>query len=326
MAQMEPTTSLGRSSLQVPRLGIGAMTWGDAAGLARWSPAQLAYGGAHGFEEEKRALEASLAAGVTLFDTAAMYSSGASERRLGELARGVVRGSSVLIATKFPPSLLSRTEDLPQALDASLARLGRRSVDLYQHHFPTGRVSIPDLMRLMADAVEAGKIKAVGVSNYTAEQMRLAHATLAQRGIPLASNQVEYSLLHRQPEVNGVLDACRELGVTLIAYQPLASGALTGKYVAGARPTGLRRFMPTFRGKRLEAVAPVVALLREIGERYAKTPAQVALRWLIENDMVLPIPGAKNARQASDNAGALTFRLTPAEIDALDQATRAWRG
>ena len=165
----------------------------------------------------------------------------------------------------------------------------------------------------MADAVEAGKIRAVGVSNYSAEQMRLAQAVLAKRGIPLASNQVEYSLLHRQPEVNGVLDACRELGVALIAYQPLASGALTGKYLTGEKPTGFRRFMPYFRGKNVEVVAPVVALLREIGERYSKNPAQVALRWLIENEYVLPIPGAKNGQQAAENAGALSFCLTPAE-------------
>ena len=297
------------------------MTWGDPSGLARWTPAKLAYGGAHGFEEEKRALEVSVAAGVTLFDTAAMYSGGASERRLGELARG----KEVLLATKFPPSPFSRTDSLPKALEASLARLGRSWVDLYQHHFPSPWVSIPKLMELMADAVEAGKVKAVGVSNYSAEQMRIAHAALAQRGIPLASNQVEYSLLHRQPEVNGVLDACRELGVTLIAYQPLASGALTGKYGAGVRPTGLRRFMGYFRGKGLEAVAPVVALLREIGGRYGKSPAQVALRWLIENERVLPIPGAKNGQQAADNAGALSFSLTPAEIEALNQATLAWR-
>ena len=196
---------------------------------------------------------------------------------------------------------------------------------LYQHHFPSSLVSIPKLMDLMADAIEAGKIKAVGVSNYSAEQMRIAHAALARRGIPLASNQVQYSLLHRQPEVNGVLDACRELGVTLIAYQPLASGALSGKYVAGTRPTGFRRFMKYFRGKGLEAVAPVVALLREIGGRYSKIPAQVALRWLIENESVLPIPGAKNGQQAADNAGALSFCLTPTEIEALNQATMAWR-
>jgi aryl-alcohol dehydrogenase-like predicted oxidoreductase len=297
------------------------MTWGDPTGLARWHPAQLAYGGAHGFEEEKRALEASIAAGVTLFDTAAMYSGGASERRLGELAQG----KDVVIATKFPSGFFSRTESMQQELDASLARLGRSSVELYQHHFPSNRVSIPKLMELMADAVEAGKVKAVGVSNYSADQMRIAYEALAKRGIALASNQVEYSLLHRQPEVNGVLDACRELGITLIAYQPLASGALTGKYAAGVRPTGFRRFMSYFRGKGMEAVAPVVVLLREIGERYSKSPAQVALRWLIENESVLPIPGAKNSKQAAANAGALQFSLTSAEIDVLSQATMAWR-
>jgi aryl-alcohol dehydrogenase-like predicted oxidoreductase len=298
-------------------MGVGAMTWGDARGLARWHPAKLAYGGAHGFAEEQRAFAASVAAGVTLFDTAAMYSGGASERRLGELARD----TEVLIATKFPPSPFSRTQDMPQALDASLARLGRSWVELYQHHFPSSRVSIPRLMDLMADAVEAGKVKAVGVSNYSAEQMRLAHAALAKRGIALASNQVQYSLLHRQPEMNGVLDACRELGVTLIANQPLANGALTGKYITGVRPTGFRRFMRAFRGKGREAVAPVVALLREIGQRYDKTPAQVALRWLVENETVLPIPGAKNGKQAAENAGVLTFCLTAEEIDALNQAT-----
>ena len=104
----------------------------------------------------------------------------------------------------------------------TLARLGRDSIDLYQHHFPNQKISIPKLMDQLANVVESGKVKTVGVSNYSAEQMREAYAALAKRGIPLASNQVEYSLLHRQPEVNGVLDACRELGITLIAYSPLA--------------------------------------------------------------------------------------------------------
>jgi aryl-alcohol dehydrogenase-like predicted oxidoreductase len=115
------------------------------------------------------------------------------------------------------------------------------------------------------------------------------------------------------------------LGVTLIAYQPLASGALTGKYLTGEKPTGLRRFMPYFRGKNVAVVVPVVALLREIGERYSKSPAQIALRWLIENEHVLPIPGAKNGKQAVENAEALSFCLTPAEIEALNEATLAWR-
>jgi aryl-alcohol dehydrogenase-like predicted oxidoreductase len=122
-----------------------------------------------------------------------------------------------------------------------------------------------------------------------------------------------------------VLDACRELGITLIAYQPLAGGALTGKYLGQTKVTGMRRMMPYFRRDALESVVRVVGLLTEIGERYGTTPAQVALRWLIENECVLPIPGAKNARQAADNAGALTFMLEPAEVAMLDQVSAEWR-
>ena len=313
---MSSTQPLGRSGLRVPRLGLGAMTWGDPSGLSRFTPAKLAYGGAEGAAEEALAFELSMANGVTLFDTAAMYSNGASEKRLGVLARG----TTAMIATKFPEGMRATAEDMPRALERSLARLGRDSVDLYQHHFPAKRVDIARLMRLMADAVAAGRVRAVGVSNYSPEQMRLAHAVLEERGVALASNQVQYSLLHREPETNGVLDTCRELGVTLIAYQPLASGALTGKYLEGARPRGLRRFMPLFRRNRRESLSAVVALLREIGARYDTGPAQVALRWLIEN-AVLPIPGAKNGVQAVANAHALTFSLSPDEVEALDRAT-----
>ena len=319
---MENKMSLGRTDVQVPRLGVGAMTWGDPKGLARLHPAKIAYGGSHGFEEEKRALEVSLQAGVNLFDTAAQYSMGAAELRLGELARG----RDVLIATKYPSGFSFREEDFPKEVDASLARLGRDSIDLYQHHYPNARLSIPKLMSLVADAVDAGKVKAVGVSNYSAEQMREAHTALAKRGIPLASNQVEYSLLYRKPEMDGVLDACRELSITLIAYSPLAGGRLTGKYSAQNRAGGFfRRVLPQFNRKALDAIQPVIKLLHEIGERYSKTPSQVAIRWLIENPIVLPIPGAKNSKQATENAGALSFSLTPEEVKALSQATMAWR-
>ena len=313
--------TLGKSDLRVPRMGIGAMVWGQPKGLARWTPAQLAYGPSHGTAEEEEALKVSLDAGVNLIDTAEMYSSGAAERRVGELARG----KEVLIATKFPPSPFSREDVFPKALQDSLVRLERSSIDLYQHHFPSNRVSIPKLMNLMADAVEAGKVRTVGVSNYSAEQMRLAHAELAKRGIPLASNQVQYSLLYRKPEVDGVLDACRELGITLIAYSPLAQGALTGKYSPETKASGLRRFLPNFNRKSLEAVQPVVEFLHQIGDRYGKSPSQVALRWLIENENVLPIPGAKNSRQAAENVGALSFSLTAEEVERLSQATLAWR-
>jgi aryl-alcohol dehydrogenase-like predicted oxidoreductase len=320
-AWMTDRIHLGRSDLEVPRLGVGAMTWGSPSGRSRWGPAKLAYGGAAGPEEEQRAFEASVSAGVDMFDTAAMYSGGASEQRLGELAEG----RQVVIATKFPPGWRSTADALPDALDQSLRRLRRSTIDLYQHHFPSRRISIPVLMGLMADAVEARRVRAIGVSNYSAAQLRSAHAALADRGVALASNQVEYSLLHRAPEVNGVLDACRELGIMLIAYQPLAQGVLTGKYRPGDRPKGIRRFGRYFRGDGLKKAQPVVVLLGEIGERYSKTPAQVALRWLIEQKGILPIPGAKNGRQAASNAEALSFTLAAAEIEALDQATTAWR-
>ena len=317
----DTTTTLGRSDVHVSRLGVGAMTWGDPSGRARFHPAKLAYGGPAGIDEERAALEASLAAGVTLFDTAAMYSFGAAERRLGEL----VRGREVQIATKFPPGMRSGADDMPAALEASLARLGRSTVDLYMHHFPSGRVSIPRLMDHMADALATGKVRAIGVSNYSAGQLRSAHAALADRGVPLASIEIGYSLLDRRVETNGILDACRELGVTLIAYQPLASGALTGKYADGARPTGLRRFMRAFRGSGRAAAAPVVDLLREVGARHDRTPAQVALRWLIQQGDVIPIPGAKDGRQAAANAEALTFSLPPDAAEELSHATLAWR-
>lgn len=319
---MEHKTFLGKSNLRVPRMGVGAMVWGDPKGLARLHPAQTAYGGTDGIEEERRAVEVSIEAGVNLFDTAAMYSGGAAEERLGELTRG----REVIIATKYPSGFSFKVEDFPKEVEATLERLGRDSIDLYQHHYPNAKMSIPDLMNRVTDAVEAGKIKAVGVSNYSATQMREAHAALAKRGIPLASNQVEYSLLNRKPEVDGVLDACRELGITLIAYTPLAGGRLTGKYSAQNRASGFfRRILPQYSRKAMDEMQPVIKLLRAIGERHSKTPSQVAIRWLIENPLVLPIPGAKNGKQAADNTQALTFSLTAEEVEMLSQATMAWR-
>jgi len=312
-----PIATLGQTGVTVPRLGVGAMVWGDMAAAPRWSPARNAYGPTSSIDDQRQALEVSLAAGVNLLDTAAMYGSGASERRVGELTEG----RDVVIATKFPASFFSRDVGLPATLEGSLARLRRPVIDLYQVHYPSRWMSIPKLMNLMADAVEAGKVRAVGVSNYSARQLRVAHAALGERGIPLASNQVQYSLLHRDPETDGVLDACRELGVTLIAYMPLASGALTGKYSAKNPPAGWRRYMPMFRGKGLARLERVNPVLRQLASRHDKEPSQVALRWLIQHPGVLPIPGSKTGRQAAVNAGALSFELSEEEMARLNQAT-----
>ncbi len=309
---MTDLVRLGKSDVQVPPLGVGVMTWGDKT---------RTYGGTRGRDAEAGALEASLASGVTFFDTAEMYGRGSSELRFGELAQN----KELTLATKFAPLPGRTVGSLPRALDRSLSRLRRERVDLYQIHFHTPWMRIRPLMDRLADAVDAGKTRAVGVSNFTAKHMRLAHAALAERGTPLASNQIQYSLLHREPETDGILDTCRELDVTLIAYMPLDMGALTGKYSAQSRPPDrIRRMVAPFRGNRMEAVGSVVERLRQIGERYGASPAQVALRWLIDRGTV-PIPGAKDAKQAEENAGALNFSLTPQEVESLAEATVAWR-
>jgi aryl-alcohol dehydrogenase-like predicted oxidoreductase len=320
MTEQSSTASmpLGQTDLRVPRLGLGVMVWGDMSQAPRFNPARNAYGPTSSLSDQRDALDVSLGAGVNLLDTAAMYGQGASERRVGELTEG---RDGVLVATKFPGAFFSRAGSLPATLEASLVRLRRPVVDLYQIHFPTQWMPIPTLMNLMADAVEAGKVRAVGVSNYSAAQMRAAHAALTKRGIPLASNQVQYSLLHRNPEHNGVLAACRELGVTLIAYMPLASGALTGKYSADNRPAGWRRYRAPFRDKDLPKLERVNAVLRELAERHGRTSSQIALRWLIQQQNVLPIPGAKTGRQAEQNVGALSFTVAESEVDALSRTT-----
>ncbi len=308
---MAQTISIGKTDLTVPPLGLGTWQWGDRA---MWQ-----YGAGYAQSDVEAAYRASRAAGITFFDTAEIYGSGLSETMLGPLVRA--ERNEVVVATKFAPwpyRLTARA--LPRALDASLKRLGLERVDLYQIHWPWGAlIRIETLMDVLADQVEAGKIRAVGVSNYTARQMRRAHAALAKRGIALASNQVQYSLLHRKPEQNGVLAACRELDVRLIAYSPLAKGALTGKYHNGQAVSGARRSVRFFRPAALQASAPLIKLLAQIGEAHGgKTPAQVALNWLIHQG-ALPIPGAKNAAQATGNAGALGWDLTDEEFERISQ-------
>jgi aryl-alcohol dehydrogenase-like predicted oxidoreductase len=303
------TIHLGNTDIEITPMGVGTWAWGDRL---FWS-----YGKTHTKDDVQAAFETSLEAGINFFDTAEFYGFGGSEKLLGLFAGNSTQ--EIVTATKFMPFpwRLGRAS-LLKALRKSLDRLGMSHVDLYQMHWPLPPISIETWMEGMSDAVEAGLARAVGVSNYDSSQMRRAHAALAQRGIPLASNQVEYSLLHRAPERNGLLEACRELGVTLIAYSPLAQGLLTGKYTPDNRPSGVfRRISPG----RLAAIQPLIGKLREIGAAHGgKTPSQVALNWLICKGGV-PIPGAKNARQARENAGALGWRLTDEEVAALDAAS-----
>ena len=185
---------------------------------------------------------------------------------------------------------------------------------LYQIHGPISLRSARAVAAALAAPYRAGLVKAVGVSNYSASELRAIHAALAGHGIPLATNQVEYSLLRTMPETNGLLGTCRELGVTVLAYSPMAMGRLTGKYSAANPPPGKRNFSAF----PMAEIDPIIAELRRIGATHGgKTPAQVALNWLICKGAV-PIPGAKNAEQAEQNAGALGWRLAADEVTALD--------
>jgi aryl-alcohol dehydrogenase-like predicted oxidoreductase len=306
---------IGATDLRVAPLAVGAWAWGERR---YWG-----YEEGFGPRDVVDAFVASADAGLDLFDTAEVYGDGESEKILGWMVRR--RGGRIAVATKFAllPGRDART--LPRALDASLRRLGLACVDLYQIHWPDRtRASIEALMSGLAGAVARGLAKAVGVSNFSAAEMREAHAALARHGVPLASNQVRYSLLHRVPEASGVLDACRELGVTLLAYSPLEQGILTGKYAPGRAPSGPRSGHAEFTAESLTAAAPLVGLLAEIGAAHGGAqPEQAALAWLLAKG-VLPIAGAKTGEQARINAGALAIHLAADEVAALDKASERW--
>ncbi|MBL1174087.1 aldo/keto reductase [Pantanalinema sp. GBBB05] len=313
------TVTLGQTNITVPALGIGTWAWGDNL---FWS-----YGKDYGAEQVQAAFSTAVAQGVTFFDTAELYGFGESERLLGQFMQQT--DQPIQIATKyFPLPWRFSAQSVTEALNASLKRLQVNQIALYQVHTPFDfLMGQKVLMNALADAVQQGKIGAIGVSNYSAKQMRQAHQLLADRGIPLAVNQVRYSLLTRQIESNGTLEAARELGVTILAYSPLAQGLLTGKYTVdhSAPIMGGRRLDPRFSHSGLAKIAPLITALRKIGELHQRTPAQVALNWLMAQGQVIPIPGAKTAEQAQQNAGALGWSLSRSEIDQLAELSRAWK-
>jgi aryl-alcohol dehydrogenase-like predicted oxidoreductase len=318
-----PTTvQLGNRS--IAPLGVGTWAWGDKF---FWT-----YGKEYGEEQVADAFNTSIEAGITLFDTAEIYGLGESERIVGRLMKTPLATAreKIYIATKYMPvPWRVSAKQVTEAVSASLDRLGVEFIDLYQIHQPFSfLMSQPTLLKTLAQEVKAGRIGALGVSNYSESQLREAHGTLASLGIPLAVNQMQYSLLYRKIESNGVLDAARELGVTILAYSPLAQGLLTGKYqnsTEGSAATGARKMDARFKAENLEKIKPVVNLLTEIGQKHDRTPAQVALNWLIAQSGVIPIPGAKNADQAAQNAGAIGWSLSDEEIAEIDRISRAWR-
>jgi len=322
---------LGRTGLSVTPIGLGCWQLQQGKGMTggMWSVLDQ--------ETMDAIVSAALRGGISWYDTAQAYGKGASERALAAaLSHSGVEPGSVLVATKWLP-ILKPASDLRGNIDERIECLAPYPVDLYQVHIPWSRSPVAAQMREMAELVRAGKVRAVGVSNFSAKRMAQAGAALQAEGIPLASNQVRINLLDRAIEKNGVLDLAREHRVTLIAYSPLAQGILTGRFhddpsLAKAVSWGRRSWLSAS-GKFLTAeglarTAPLIAELRAVGEAHGATPAQVALAWLVTyyGEAVVAIPGASRPEQATESAGAMNVQLTAAEIERIDhlsaEATR----
>ena len=273
-------------------LGLGTWSWGDRT---MWN-----YG--HGYAETdiEQAFKSSVSAGINLMDTAEVYGGGRSEMFLGQFLKTTT--TPILVATKFMPYpwRLNRGA-LMHSLDLSLERLGLDHVDLYQIHWPFPPMPVEFWVEALAKAVKSGKTRTAGVSNYSKMQMQRAYTILSKYNLPLASNQVEYHLLNRTVEKNGLLDRCKELGVRLIAYSPLAKGLLTGKYSLESPPPGLRARQPMGRMKALPGPNCLDDRNRQGTSRQDTQPGGIELAYLQGNPAN---PGSKKRSAGRAECGS----------------------
>ncbi|HZD17739.1 MAG TPA: aldo/keto reductase [Actinomycetota bacterium] len=273
--------------------------------------------------EGVRAIRRALDLGVTLIDTADVYGDGANERLVGSAIRG--RRDEAVVATKFGNILddqgnYAQVDGRPayvkRACEASLQRLGTDFIDLYYLHRVDVETPIEETVGAMAELVDEGKVRFLGLSEVVPATLRRAHAVH-----PVSAVQTEYSLWSREPE-HGVLPECRELGVAFVAYSPLGRGMLTGR-VAGEPDLPVddrRRHLPRFQGENLRRNLRIVERLRAFADGRGLPPAQVALAWLLaQGDDVIPIPGTKRVRHVEENAAAADVALTDEDLRELDR-------
>lgn len=296
------------------KIGIGAWAWGDT----------LFWGYDSSRDEELRETFDYVSKRAGFLDTAEVYGFGRSEDLIGSFGKG----SPLPIATKFA-ALPWRTSssDVVKACEASLKRLDRNKIDLYQIHFPNGW-SNAEYWDGLADCVDRGLVDQVGVSNYGVDAIKAVHSALAKRGVPLASNQIQYSLLYRYPEENGLKQVCKDLDVDILAYSPLGLGLLTNKFTRtnGKLPDGPRKgIVQTYLAD--DRFIALQGALDDLAEKHNCSPAAVALGWC-QAKGTIPIAGARSLKQAKDNLACLDFTLSEREVDTLDSTARQlpWLG
>jgi aryl-alcohol dehydrogenase-like predicted oxidoreductase len=307
---------LGDSDLQVSEISLGS-----------W----LTYSGGVGREQTEACTRAAFDAGITFFDTANIYGRGAAEEVWGEILSGYDRDSYVL-ATKlyFPMTETDRglsAEQVHKQIDASLRRLRTDHVDLYQCHRYDEHTPLEETVRALDEVIRQGKARYWGFSEWTAEQIDAAVAIARDNGLAKpVSSQPQYSLLWRRIEVNGVIEICRQNGISQIVWSPLAQGVLTGKYAPGEPPPeGTRAASEEMGGFMAEFfrddVLEVVQRLRPIAERAGLSLPQLALAWILRQENVASaIIGATRPEQVLQNAGASGVTLSDETLAAIDEA------
>ncbi len=316
---------LGASDLFLSPIGLGCWQFSRGKGFMGnyWSFVDES--------EIRQIIQQSLAGGINWFDTAESYGWGESERMLSKALQSLnIPPESIHIADKWSPTFRFATS-IGRTIDERLRSLAPYPISLYQIHHPFSFSSIPAQITAMIRLLEQGKIRYVGVSNFSARQMRKAHQELKKYGYALVSNQVHYSLIHRRIETNGILNTARELGVAIISYSPLEQGILTGKFHRDPqllkKDTGYRKYRPAFQKKSLAKCEPVIRLLEQFARSYQVTPAQVALNWLIhsEGELIFAIPGATRVNQVKDLVGSMRFTLSIEDRQKLDDISRPFR-
>jgi aryl-alcohol dehydrogenase-like predicted oxidoreductase len=313
---------LGQTGIQISPIGLGCLQFAEGTAGARGMFSEVSH------DETDNIVQLALSGGTNWFDTAEWYGWGRSERNLARaLKKAGKTDQDVIVATKWYP--IGRTaSSITMTIDQRLECLDGFTIDLYQIHLPVAFATRRSEMNAMADLVESGKIRSIGVSNYSAQWMRRAHEVLLTRGLRLTSNQVRYSLLDRRIESNGVLDTAKELGITIIAWAPLHMGLLTGKFHQNPELLNSR---PWIRRNQLQSTInssrELINALEEIAKSHGVTPGQVALNWVINihGDTVVTIPGASKLRHAEQNVGAMAFTLTGAELSRLDKLSMKFK-